>query len=129
MRLADLRVLQESFDLSIEIYRLTSSYPVEEKFGLALQMRRASASIGANIAEGWGRWSPRDQARFYEISKGSAEELRFYITLSARLGFLKADPALDKAVDVICGGIFKLRKSALERAKKGGTSSASASGS
>ena len=69
---------------------------MEEKFGLSLQMRRASASIRANIAEGFGKWSPKDQARSYEIAKGSTEEVRHFLILSERLGFLKADPALSR---------------------------------
>lgn len=56
-RFSDLRVYQTSTDLTVEIYRRTAHYPLEEKFGMALQMRRAAASIGANIAEGFGRIS------------------------------------------------------------------------
>ena len=117
-RFTDLRVYESANDLCVEIYQKTSSYPLEEKFGIALQMRRASASIGANIAEGFGRWTPKDQARFYEISKGSAEELRHYVLLSARLGYLKPDPALDRWLDSICGMLFNLRKAVLARLKR-----------
>ena len=114
-RFTDLRVWQVATDLAVEIYHRTVCYPIEERFGITLQMRRAAASIGANIAEGFGRWTPKDQARFYEISKGSAEELRHFIILSNRLGFLKCDPDLDRILDSICGMLFNLRKCVLGR--------------
>ena len=118
-KFTDLRVYNEALDLCVEIYRRTAGYPREEQWGLVLQMRRAASSIGANIAEGFGRWSRKDQARFYEIAKGSADELRHFIILSGRLGFLKPDPALDASVDGLCGGIFKLRQVVLSGPPRG----------
>ncbi len=75
-RFADLRVWKAAHRVSLDIYRITATFPREERFGLASQTRRASVSVAANIAEGLGRWTSKDRARFYEISKTSAEELR-----------------------------------------------------
>lgn len=118
MKFTDLEAWQLATDACVSIYQKTAKFPMEEQFGLSLQMRRASASIGANIAEGFGKWSPRDQARSYEIAKGSTEEIRHFLILSERLGFLKSDPALDQTLAFVCGKIVNLRKSALSRVKK-----------
>jgi len=112
-RFTDLRVWKIARQLSLTIYRVTAGFPREERYGLASQMRRASVSIAANIAEGFGRWSPRDQARFYEISKGSTEELRHYLILSRDLKFLADDLALDDQVDAICAMLHRLRQATL----------------
>ena len=84
MRFTDLRVWQAATMLCDEIYSVTEGFPASEEYGLKAQLRRASVSIGSNIAEGFGRWTPRDQARFYEIAKGSAEEIR---SLNERVGW------------------------------------------
>jgi len=112
-RFTDLRVWQAAHQVSLEIYRITAGFPREERYGLASQMRRASVSVAANIAEGFGRWGRRDQARFYEISKGSAEELRHYLILSRDLDFLKPDAALDDRVDAVCAMFHRLRRTTL----------------
>ncbi|MBI3857101.1 MAG: four helix bundle protein [Planctomycetes bacterium] len=116
-RFTDLRVWQAAVDLCVEIYHVTRGFPPEERYGLALQMRRASNSIGANIAEGFGRWAPRDQARFYEIAKGSAEELRHHLIVSSRLGMLRTDPEFDRRIDSICGMLHNLRQIVLSKPK------------
>jgi four helix bundle protein len=112
-RFTDLRVWKVAHQLSLEIYRVTASFPREERYGLAAQMRRASVSVSANIAEGFGRWSPKDQARFYEISRTSAEELRHYLILSRDLEFLRHDAALDDRLDAVCAMLYRLRKTTL----------------
>ncbi len=83
-----LKVWQKSRQLSIKIYRSTKLFPNEEKFGLISQMRRCSVSISSNIAEGTGRHSPKDKARFTEIAFSSAMELLNQSILSNDLGFL-----------------------------------------
>lgn len=69
-----LKVWQKARQLSMGIYKLTATYPSEEKFGLISQMRRCSVSIASNIAEGSGRHSPKDKARFTEVTYSSAIE-------------------------------------------------------
>jgi four helix bundle protein len=64
-------VWQRAVELSTEIYRLTSSYPKSEQFGLVNQMRRASVSIASNIAEGYGRSSRGEYLQFLGFARGS----------------------------------------------------------
>lgn len=118
-RFTDLRVWKNARQLSLAIYKLTAVFPREERYGLASQMRRASVSIAANIAEGFGRWSPRDQARFYEISKGSAEELRHYLILSGDLKFMNPDAVLEDQLDAICAMLYRLREATLSGPRSG----------
>jgi four helix bundle protein len=75
-------------ELVVVIYRVTSSFPAVERFGLASQMRRAAVSIGSNIAEGAGRQSDREFGRFLKMARGSAQELAFQITVAGDLSFL-----------------------------------------
>lgn len=90
----ELRVWQRSHQLTIAIYRATASFPKEEMFGLTRQIRRAAASIGANIAEGCGRDSGADFARFLQIAAGSASEVDNHLLLAKDLGFL-TNPQLE----------------------------------
>lgn len=71
----DLIVWQKSIELVVEIYKITSLFPSEEKFGLVSQMRRCSVSISSNIAEGYARRNKKENANFVNISYGSATEL------------------------------------------------------
>ena len=75
-------------DLVEDIYKLTASFPTEEKFGLVSQMTRAAVSIPSNIAEGAGRNSDKDFAHFISIAIGSLYELNTQIVLSERLGYI-----------------------------------------
>ena len=108
-RFTDLRVWKAAHRVSLDIYRITATFPREERYGLASQMRRASVSVAANIAEGFGRWTPKDRARIYEISKTSAEELRHYLILSRDLEFLRPDADLDDRLDAVCAMLYRLR--------------------
>ncbi len=84
----DLRVWQEAMTLAELIYRLTKAFPKDELFGLTAQMRRASVSIPANIAEGYGRESTGAYVQFLRVSQGSLEELETHALLAARVGIL-----------------------------------------
>ena len=77
--------------LAIDIHRLTHTYPRREVFGLAAQMRGAARSVPSNMAEGCGRESRKDFARFLDIASGSANELAYYVELSRDLGYLGRD--------------------------------------
>ena len=84
----DLQVWQKAHNLTLEIYKNTRCFPVEERFGLTSQIRRASASVGANIAEGCGRRSDNEMARFVPIAMGSGAELSYHLRLARDLQFL-----------------------------------------
>ena len=86
-----LMVWQRAHRLMVNVYRATEAFPSRERFGLTDQIRRASISIPANIAEGCGRRSQRDLARFLQISVGSANELEYHLLLARELGYLETD--------------------------------------
>ena len=81
-------VWQKAHSYGLAIYKITKQYPKEELFCLVNQMRRAAASITANIAEGYAKISSKDKLRFYNISQGSLEETRNFIILSKDLGYI-----------------------------------------
>ena len=87
----DLNVWRKAHVLTLDVYRATKNFPKQEMFGLTSQARRASASIGANIAEGCGRSSNSEFARFLYIAMGSASELQYHLLLSKDLGFLHTE--------------------------------------
>jgi four helix bundle protein len=85
----ELVVWQKSHALTLEVYRVTQAFPREELYGLTSQMRRASASIPTNIAEGCGRRSGDNEfRRFLEIALGSATELEYQLILTLDLAYL-----------------------------------------
>ncbi len=96
----NLEVWQKSRKLVKSVYQLTSTFPDEEKFGLTSQLRRASISVSSNIAEGSTRWSPKDQARFYEIAFGSLIEVLNQTILSNDLNFVSDDSLINIRVDI-----------------------------
>ncbi|TGV01929.1 four helix bundle protein [Flavivirga rizhaonensis] len=83
-----LSVWQKSRKLAVKIYKLTKNFPEDERYGLISQMRRCTVSISSNIAEGTGRHSAKDKARFTEIAFSSALELLNQIIISNDLEFL-----------------------------------------
>jgi len=90
-RFTELRVWQRSHSLALEIYRITRSFPSDERFGLTSQMRRAAASVPTNIAEGSKRRSNSEYARFLNIAEGSLAETEYLLMLSRDLGFAASD--------------------------------------
>ena len=87
-RFTELEVWRRSHSLVLEIYRLTQSFPSEEKFGLTSQIRRAAVSVATNIAEGSKRVARPDYARFLNISEGSLAETQYLLMVSRDLGYL-----------------------------------------
>jgi four helix bundle protein len=97
----ELKVWQKSHHLVLSIYRETAGFPKEEVYGLTSQMRRASASIPANIAEGCGRSSDAELAHFLQISMGSASELEYFLLLARDLNLLNAIRYQQLATDAV----------------------------
>ena len=83
-----LKVWQKSHGLVLAVYRSTARFPDQERFGLTGQLRRAAASIPANIAEGCGRGTDNELGRYIRISLGSATELEYHLLLARDLGRL-----------------------------------------
>ncbi|OYQ38313.1 four helix bundle protein [Flavobacterium cyanobacteriorum] len=81
-------VWQKSHQLTLDVYKAVRNFPKEEMFSLTSQMKRSSSSIPTNIAEGCGRNTDKDFARFLVISFGSANELEYQIILSVDLDFI-----------------------------------------
>ena len=84
----DLEIWKKGILLSMEIYSVTSSFPNNEQYGLTSQIRRASTSIPANIAEGYGRESGKNYIQFLKISRGSLYELDTFLTIALGLKYL-----------------------------------------
>jgi four helix bundle protein len=83
-----LKVWEKAHVLTLEIYKVTKKFPSDELYGLTSQLRRASASIAANIAEGCGRNGDAELARFIHIASGSASEAEYHLLLARDLGYL-----------------------------------------
>ena len=83
-----LEVWQRAMDLMVEVYGLAARLPDNERDGLADQMRRASASVPANIAEGNARAHRLEHLHFLSIARGSLAELDTHLECTRRLGFL-----------------------------------------
>ncbi len=85
----DLEVTQKALDLTEEIYRLTALLPKEEMYGMSSQLKKASSSIVANIAEGFGRYTYADKAHKYVIARGECTEVVAFLYVAIRIGLLK----------------------------------------
>ena len=83
----DLLVWQKAHQFVLDIYRLTRTFPKDETYGLVSQLRRASVSIPANIAEGFRKRGKADKVRFFNIAQGSLEEVRYYLILTRDLKY------------------------------------------
>jgi four helix bundle protein len=83
----ELRVWQKAVDLTVEVYRLTESFPKKEIYGISAQARRSAISVAANIAEGHGRLHLGDYIHHLSIARGSIMELETHLLMSERLSF------------------------------------------
>ena len=98
-----LKVWQKAHMFTINLYKISSTFPSEEKFGLTNQMRRASVSVESNLAEGAGRNSNKDFSHFLYIAQGSAFEVKCQILIAKDLGYLEKDKSqllMDKINEV-----------------------------
>lgn len=84
-----LDIWRKAHSLVLKIYEATRSFPKEEVYGLVSQLRRAAASVPTNVAEGCGRGTDTELARFLEIAMGSASELEYLLLLSGDLKFIQ----------------------------------------
>ena len=84
----DLKVWQRSYQLCLEVYKITKEFPDEEKYGLTSQLRRAAVSVPSNISEGYGRKTTPEYIQFLYIAYGSICEMETQILLSGDLGYI-----------------------------------------
>lgn len=99
----ELKVWQRSHEFVLQVYRLTNSFPHEERFGLTSQLGRAALSVPTNIAEGSNRQTNPEYARFLAIAEGSLAETEYLLMLSRDLGYLPAEnckPVLAEADEI-----------------------------
>jgi four helix bundle protein len=87
----ELDVWKKSVALTTELYKLTSRFPDTERYGLGSQIRRATTSIAANVAEGWGRGSTGEYIQFLTVARGSLMELETHLIVAFNLHFLNSD--------------------------------------
>jgi len=111
----ELVVWQKAHCLAVVLYKVTKFFPKEELYGLTSQMRRACVSIPANIAEGCGRSSDADFARFLHIAMGSACELEYHLLLAQELGFFEKNEGESLLVEL--SGVKKMLSSLIKKLK------------
>ena len=112
-----LNVWQKSIQLVISIYKVSTNFPTEEKYGLTSQITRAAVSVPSNIAEGSSRQSEKDYFRFLEIALGSAFELETQLIIVEKLEFVNPSE-LSELIDetrniqkMLSGLMSKLKRS------------------
>jgi four helix bundle protein len=84
----DMPVWQKAFALLLKVYIFIKKFPIEEKFALADDLRRSANSVVHNIAEGYGRYEPKDKTRFYKISRGSSHEAMSQLLVANALNYI-----------------------------------------
>ena len=96
----ELLVWQKAHKLVLSIYKISHDFPKEETFGLTSQIRRAAISIPANIAEWYRRKSKQEKTRFFNISEGSLEEVKYYMMLAEDLSYCHSGELFEHANEV-----------------------------
>jgi four helix bundle protein len=116
----DLLVWQRAVEFVVEIYRLSARFPRDEQFGLTAQLRRASVSVAANIAEGSGRATTRDFMNFLSHARGSLKEAESMVFVAQRLGFVHAEDCIEalRLADETSRMLTGLRVSIAKRNRK-----------
>jgi four helix bundle protein len=102
----DLTVFKKAHDLTLKLYEITKNFPNEEKWDLTCQIRRAAASIGANLLEGSYRNNSKEYRQFAGIANGSAGELKYHLLLGHDLGYI--DDAQYQGLRNECDEISKM---------------------
>ena len=112
----DLRVWQSAMLLVEDIYRLTSTFPKEEQFGLSSQMRRAAISVPSNIAEGSARSGTKELLYFLGVATGSLAELDTQLDLAHRLQYCAEITSIQSRLDEVSALTLALMKSLKDKA-------------
>ena len=112
----DLFVWEKAHRLTLAVYKNTRAFPNDERFGLTSQMRRASASIAAILAEGCGRRSDGEMGRFIQIAMGSGAELSYHFLLARDLGLLEAK--VYQGLDSDLGAVMRMMSSLSDKIRR-----------
>lgn len=106
----ELKVWSKSHEFTLTIYKITHTFPSQELYGLTGQLRRASFSIAANIAEGCGKNTNNELAHYLNIALGSSNESEYFIILAKDLKYLNDEnfELLDNLINEIKGMLIKL---------------------
>lgn len=102
---------KKTVELVKAVYAVSALWPVDEKFGLINQIRRASVSIASNIAEGYGRYDDGDKKRFLSIARGSAYEVEAQMTVAKELGYINDISEIVVLVQEVCSLLDAARRS------------------
>ncbi len=112
----ELMVWQKAYGLCLDVYRVTASFPAEERYGLVSQLRRAAVSVPSNIAQGYGRKTTGEYVQLLHVPYASLCELETQMLLAVDLGFLRSEQA-DSLRGVI-GDVERLLKALIESLKR-----------
>ncbi|MBU0767064.1 four helix bundle protein [Patescibacteria group bacterium] len=100
----DLRTWKEGHQLVLSVYKITTSFPKEETYGLTNQLRRAAVSVTSNIAEGFNRRSSKEKCQFYRIALGSLTEIQNQLLVARDIGYLQPKYFTEIAEQTVCIG-------------------------
>ena len=103
--LKELKIWNKAVQLAVEVYKSTSDFPKEEKYGLTSQIRRSAVSVPSNISEGAGRNSNKEFVQFLGIANGSSYELQTQLILANKLALVS-----DEAVSHLLSQIGEIQK-------------------
>ena len=112
----ELEVWQKAINLVIELYKITESFPHEERYGLISQVQRSGVSIPANIAEGWGRGSTKEYIQYLRISRGSLAELETHLIIAQKLNYISEENTCKLQNEII--SIGKMLNNLIKSLKK-----------
>lgn len=116
----DLDAWKQAHAFVVEIYKLTKTFPQRETYGIVDQLRRASASVSANIAEGYSRFSFKDKNRFYYNSRGSLSECENFILISRDVEYMESEIAANllqqtNRIRQMLNGLIRSNQSQLDK--------------
>jgi four helix bundle protein len=118
-RFTQLEVWRKAHHLALDVHRLSRIFPTDERYLLTHQIRRAAFSVPSNIAEGFGRRTPKDKARSYVIGQGSLEELRYWLIVAKDLGYVSDVDALSAAADAVAALLSRFIQTTLALPRAG----------
>ena len=104
----DLIVWQKSYNLVIEIYKITKNFPKDEIYGLSYQMRRSAVAIPSNIAEGYGRQYNKEYKQFLAIAYGSLCELETQYLLSIDLNYIQNNEKIENLMKEVGSMLYRM---------------------